>query len=69
MSTPVIVWTAIIGLFIAVVVIRFAIEMVKHFHKGHRYGIPIFQFGSEREEFFIPGDVIDSDKDLPYDEY
>lgn len=68
MSTPVIIWTAIIGLFIAVIVIRFAVEMVKYFHEDHSHGMPIFQSGSEREEFFVPGDTLEKDDDLLYDE-
>ncbi|MCM1093589.1 MAG: hypothetical protein NC248_04350 [Bacteroides sp.] len=51
METPFIIWSLIVGFFLMVVVAHFFHAI---FHNRHRY----LQIGSEREEFFIPGDPL-----------
>lgn len=65
MSTPVIVWIAIIGLFIAVVIVRLTVSVIRS--SGH---LPsIFSIGTEREEFYVPGDSFyNEEEEYMYDE-
>ncbi len=52
MNTPLITWGCIVALFVIVLIVRFC-HAVKFCVNGrHRF----ISFGSEREEFFIPGD-------------
>lgn len=68
MISPVIVWIAIIGLFMAFIVIRFTVGLAHHFHKHHPKRMRLFSIGSEREEFYVPGDRLHDEHDQPYDE-
>lgn len=68
MSTPVMVWSIVIGLFVAAVALRFAMEVVRYCHEDHTKGLPLFQRGTEREEFFVPGDPTYDDFDVLNDE-
>lgn len=52
MSTPFITWGCIVILFLLILLVRF-VNAIKFCVKGHHRFI---EFGSEREEFFLPGD-------------
>lgn len=52
MSTPLIVWSLIVGLFIVVLIAR--LYHVARLCPGHRE--KLLGFMTEREEFYIPGD-------------
>ena len=58
MYTPLQTWGAIVSLFVIILLIRFCRNIYKYL-KGHN----LFEIGSEREEFYLPGDR------LKYDDY
>lgn len=64
MNTPIIVWLSVIGMFAMFLIIRVAIRIIRHFHGIHPS--KIISIGSEREEFFVPGDI--SLDDSEYDD-
>ena len=61
METPLIIWSVIVGFFLIVVIAHFIHAMF--FSKRH-----YIQVGSEREEFFIPGDPLRDDENDYNDE-
>lgn len=61
MDTPMITWGCVVGLFLIILSIR----TIRSMKDGHRH-LHIFEFGSEREEIFVPGDTLkidDNDRD------
>jgi hypothetical protein len=58
MYTPLLTWGAMVSLFVIILLIRFCRNIYKYL-KGHN----LFEIGSEREEFYLPGDR------LKYDDY
>ncbi|MCM1067536.1 MAG: hypothetical protein NC418_08205 [Muribaculaceae bacterium] len=64
MTTPLITWSIITGFFIAVVIARLARAAVRCSRGEHR----IVEIGSEREEIFLPGDIIRIDEH-DYDDF
>ncbi|MDO4172625.1 MAG: hypothetical protein Q4E63_01765 [Prevotellaceae bacterium] len=63
MSTPLLTWSVIVGLLVITTLIRLT-RAVYVFVKGHG---SIIEIGTEREEFFIPGDYL-HDRDYDYEE-
>lgn len=63
MNTPLLTWSVIVGLLIITTALRI-MRAVRHNSKGHG---PIIEIGTEREEFFIPGDYL-HDRDYDYEE-
>lgn len=61
MNTPLITWLCIAGTFAAIVLVRLIRIIVKD--RCH-----IIEIGTEREEFFIPGDPDPNDEYYDYDE-
>lgn len=64
MNIPLITWSVTLALVVLLIVCRF-ISACRFCNKGHH---KIVEFGSEREEFFLPGDRIISD-DEDYEEF
>ena len=58
MYTPLLTGGAMVSLFVIILLIRFCRNIYKYL-KGHN----LFEIGSEREEFYLPGDR------LKYDDY
>lgn len=52
MTTPLITWFCIVGLFVVILVVRLC-HTLKTYTKRKNH---IFGFMTEREEFFVPGD-------------
>lgn len=52
MITPLLTWACIVGLFVVILVVRLFSAATFCAKGKHR----LVEFGSEREEFFIPGD-------------
>ncbi|MEE0978745.1 MAG: hypothetical protein UH625_04985 [Muribaculaceae bacterium] len=52
METPLITWTCVVALFVMIIVINIIRNIRFHRKGNHR----IFEIGSERDEFFVPGD-------------
>lgn len=65
MSTPFIIWSIVAGLFVAVVLVRLVSAFLFCAKGRHR----VITFGSEREEFFIPGDPMREDVDNDFEEF
>ena len=57
MTTPLITWSIISGFFIAVVLVRLIHAVMRCSRGEHRF----IEIGSEREELFIPGDILKPD--------
>lgn len=53
MNTPLVAWACIVGLFLLVFAVRFAKLFSFNAKGGHRF----IEWGSEAEEFFVPGDA------------
>lgn len=51
MNTAVITWISILGLFAVILLVKVC-RMAFHSRQHH----PLFEVGSERDEFFVPGD-------------
>lgn len=62
MNTPLITWSCIVGLLILLVIVRTTHSLISNNSRKHRF----ITFGSEREEFFIPGDPVD-EEDYDYE--
>lgn len=69
MNTPLITWACIVALFVIILFVR----LLQSVHSHHERKRQLLSFGSEREEFFAPGDanpntdgayVYDEDDDL-----
>ncbi len=66
MTIPFITWACIAGLFAAALIVRLVRAVIFCSEGRHR----IVEFGSEREEFFIPGDPVPGFKsDCDYDDF
>lgn len=66
MSTPFITWAVIVAVAAAAIVfnlVRAVAGRLAHHHGRHHF----ISLGSEREEFFIPGDVLKPDNNDYYD--
>ncbi len=57
MGTPLIIWCVIAGIFMIILMANFV-------HKAFICKHHFVRIGSEREEFFIPGDPLHDDDDL-----
>ena len=57
MNYPLIAWSLIVGMITVIVMVRFVIAS----GIGRRNRHPLVDIGSEREEFFVPGDPVNSD--------
>lgn len=57
METPIIIWSLIAGIFMIVLMINFV-------HRAFICKHHFVEVGSEREEFFIPGDPLHDDDDF-----
>lgn len=57
MNTPLITWSCIVGLFLLLVIVRSTHSLISYRNRKHRF----VTLGSEREEFFIPGDPVNED--------
>lgn len=57
MLTPLIIWSSIVGLFLFVLVLRPIISVFRYVVRHQR----IIEIGSERDEFYVPGDPLDKD--------
>lgn len=65
LNLPFLTWCAIVGVMMLLIICR----VVKHLNQTQRQaGHALLQSGSEREEFFIPGDPMACDDDLCDDE-
>lgn len=53
MNTPLVAWACIVVLFLLVFAVRFAKLFSFSAKSGHRF----IEWGSEAEEFFVPGDA------------
>lgn len=62
MYRPFITWALLVAFFIIVFIVRGSIACRRH-HKGH-----IIEIGSERDEFFVPGDRTCHDKSRDYED-
>lgn len=58
MSTPVMTWSVVAGLMAIAGIVRMAVG-IWHGLNGRGHGL--IEFGSEREEFFVPGDQTGAD--------
>lgn len=52
LNLPLVTWCVIAVAMATLVIVRICLHRHRH-HHGHR---PLIEFGSEREEFFVPGD-------------
>lgn len=60
METPVITWLCIVAAVLILFIVRLAqVRMAHHQHRALRHRF--IEIGSEREEFFVPGDDPDPD--------
>ncbi len=59
MNTPIITWVLIVSI-LCIAVISRLFALIRFSNKRKR-GIRVLEIGSEREEFFIPGDSTDYD--------
>ena len=57
MNYPLITWSLIVGMVTVIVMVRFVLAS----GIGRRNRHPMVEIGSEREEFFVPGDPVNSD--------
>lgn len=57
MNYPLITWSLIVGMVTVIVMVRFVLAS----GIGRRNRHPLVEIGSEREEFFVPGDPVNSD--------
>lgn len=62
MNTPIITWSCVAGIFVLFLIVRLCHACIFCAKGIHRF----IEFGSEREEFFIPGDI-DPEKSTDYD--
>lgn len=68
MTTPMITWISVVACIAALVIIRTVLSAFHSHHRrhAHRPLHHLIEIGSEREEFFVPGDPDVNDAD--YDE-
>lgn len=64
MNYPLLTWCCVVGIIVLLIIVRsaYAIGM------GRRGRRPLFEIGSEREEFFVPGDPVKASDDDDDDE-
>lgn len=65
MNVPLLTWACIVGLFVIVLLVKiFRPHRAAHpSRKPQRRHLPLLSIGSEREEFFIPGDPMSDNPD------
>lgn len=63
MTTPLLTWSAIVALLLLIIIVRLWRAFIFCAKGQHRF----MEFGSEREEFFIPGDPMTNSMDEDYD--
>ncbi len=54
METPLIIWCCTVALILLLLITR----RVPHHGKNHKHRTRVFEIGTEREEFFVPGDPL-----------
>ncbi len=54
METPLIIWCCTVALILLLLITR----LVPHHGKNHKRRTRVFEIGTEREEFFVPGDPL-----------
>jgi hypothetical protein len=54
METPLIIWCCTVALILLLLLTR----LVPHHGKNHKHRTRVFEIGTEREEFFVPGDPL-----------
>ncbi|MDE6347921.1 MAG: hypothetical protein K2L60_04505 [Bacteroides sp.] len=64
MITPLVIWTCVAIAMLAIVVVRLICAVHRCSHNTHS----VFEWGREREEFWVPGDRLMSDYS-EYEEY
>lgn len=65
MNVPLITWCFIVAIFVTILVVRVVSYLTHdHPHAAHRHHL--LEIGSEREEFFVPGDPLRSRREPPY---
>lgn len=65
LNIPMITWCTIIISMIALVIYRVCLSGHHHHSLRHHH---LIEMGSERDEFFVPGDRLSTDDDI-YDDY
>lgn len=63
MATSLATWSCMAVLFLLILFVKYFRQIFHSVHKRH-----IFNIGSEREEFFIPGDRMATDNYKDYDD-
>lgn len=54
MNYPLLTWCCVVGIIVLLIIVRF-VHATGMGRRGHH---PLFEIGSEREEFFVPGDPV-----------
>ncbi|WP_289733191.1 hypothetical protein [Paramuribaculum intestinale] len=68
MYRPLITWAALAALLIILFIVRTAIACHRHRCHRHRKHLHIVEIGSERDEFFVPGDRPTYDNSRDYED-
>ncbi|WP_289684527.1 hypothetical protein [Paramuribaculum intestinale] len=69
MYRPLITWAALAALLIILFIARTAIACHRRRCRQHRKHMHIVEIGSERDEFFVPGDRPTYDKSRDYEDF
>ena len=69
MYRPLITWAALAALLIILFIARTAIACHRRRCRQHRKHMHIVEIGSERDEFFVPGDRPTHDKSRDYEDF
>mgnify|MGYP001029944643 FL=1 len=64
METPLIVWCCTVGLILILLILR----LMRHHISNRKHRIRIFEIGTEREEFFVPGDSLQKYDTIDYND-
>ncbi len=64
METPLIVWCCTVGLILFLLIVR----LMPHHISNRKRRIRIFEIGTEREEFFVPGDSLQKYDTIDYND-
>ena len=67
MDTSVLVWLIVVGIFVAVTLTQAILSAIHRVKTKKVKRIHIISRGTEREEFFVPGDVM-REEEVDYDE-
>ncbi len=66
MDTPLITWICIVAAVLILFIVRLAqVRMASHHHHALRH--QFIEIGSEREEFFVPGDPLHPEREYDQD--